>query len=391
MVLGEVPVRKYIVVLFVTIAVAAMTATAAKAQEYELWAVDQSNVELGGDRLYVWSSSDWTKPQDVIVLSERAAAVGDGAGVRPHLLMFNQAGTHAILANVASGHVYVIRGSDKAVVGSIDVGDQAHGAMASPDDKWLLAANQNGKKLARIKADFAAETFAHDIEADLDLKALEDEEHPDNAPICPVMYVGTSKAYVTLRGGGLYVVDTSTTPMQVIRQYGKSQVAPAGCGGIVQGDNVWVNSGTGTSSDLYLFDANTDDLLWSRNTSELGTDAHGMLILRGRYLWMANRGEKDTIIIVDTETKEVVNTITDAGVAPDLMDIAPGGNLVFVTLRGPKPTTGGMPATGVTPGVAVIEVAADGSEGKTVNFLPIGPQDADSPADPHGIAIRRLP
>jgi hypothetical protein len=28
--------------------------------------------------------------------------------------------------------------------------------------------------------------------------------------------------------------------------------------------------------------------------------------------------------------------------------------------------------------------------GKTVNFLPIGPQDADSPADPHGIGIRRL-
>ena len=385
------PVRKHVVVLFAVVLMIAMTSATTQAQEYELWAVDQSNVELGGDRLYVWNSSNWTEPSEIIVLSERAVSVGDGPGVRPHLLVFNQAGTHAILANVASGHVYVIRGSDKAIVGSIDVGEQAHGAMASPDDKWLLAANQNGKKLARIKADFATETFAHDIEADLDLKALEDEEHPDNAPICPVMYVGATKAYVTLRGGGLYVVDTSTTPMSVIRQYGRSQIAPAGCGGIAMGDKVWINSGTATSSDLYHFDANTDDLLWSRNTSELGTDAHGLLVLRGRYLWMANRGEKDTIIVFDTQTKEVVNTITDAGIAPDLMDIAPGGNLAFVSLRGPKPTTGGMPATGVTPGVAVIEVAPDGAMGKTVNFLPMGPQDPDSASDPHGIAIRKLP
>jgi hypothetical protein len=205
------------------------------------------------------------------------------------------------------------------------------------------------------------------------------------------MYVGSSKAYVTLRGGGLYVVDTAASPMQVIKQYGKSQVAPAGCGGIVQGDKVWVNSGTGTSSDVYLFDGNTDELIWSRNTSELGTDAHGMLLLGGRYLWMANRGEKDNILVIDTETREVINTITDAGIAPDLMDVAPGGNLVFLTLRGPKPNTGGMPATGVTPGVAVIEVAPDGAMGKTINFLPMGPQDADSPSDPHGIAVRKLP
>lgn len=361
-----------------------------QAQGYEVWAVDQSNVELGGDRLYIWQAPDWTEPKEVLVLSEKVAGIGDGPGVRPHLLLFNTAGTHAILANVASGHVYVIRGSDRAIVGSVDVGEQAHGALASPDDKWILAANQNGKKLARIKADFAAETFSHDIEADLDLKALEDEGHPDNAPICPVFYVGTSKAYVTLRGGGMYVVDTAASPMQVLRSYSKDEVAPAGCGGMVQGDRVWINSGTATSSDVYLFDANTDDLLWSKNTSEHGTDAHGMALLNGRYLWMANRGEKDTIIVIDTESKEIVNTITDAGVAPDLMDVSPAGDLVFLTLRGPKPNTGGHPATGVTPGVSVIAVEQGGAMGKTVAFLPIGLQTPDSAADPHGIAVRRV-
>ncbi|MFN0073458.1 MAG: YncE family protein [Chloroflexota bacterium] len=381
---------RYLSIAIALIATVLTSTIPAHSQDYEVWAVDQANVELGGDRLYIWQAPNWTEPKDVVILSEKAAGIGDGPGVRPHLLMFNTAGSHAILANVASGHVYVIRGSDRTVVGSIDVGEQAHGAIASPDDTWILAANQNGKKLARIKADFAAETFTHDAAADLDLKALEDEAHPDNAPICPVMYVGTSKAYVTLRGGGLYVVDTAASPMQVIRSYSKAEVAPAGCGGIVQGDRVWINSGTATSSDLYLFDAKTDDLLWSKSTSEYGTDAHGMLLLDGRYLWMANRGEKDTIIVIDTETRDIIHTITDAGVAPDLMDVNPDGTLVFLTLRGPKPNTGGMPATGVTPGVAVIQVEQGGSMGKTLSFVPIGQQNPDSPADPHGIAVRKI-
>jgi hypothetical protein len=49
-----------------------------------------------------------------------------------------------------------------------------------------------------------------------------------------------------------------------------------------------------------------------------------------------------------------------------------------------------MPATGVTPAVAVIEVTPDVTMGETVNFLPTGPHDVDSPADPHGIRIRKL-
>jgi len=46
------------------------------------------------------------------------------------------------------------------------------------------------------------------------------------------------------------VVDTAATPMQVVREYGKSQIAPAGCGGVAVGDKVYVNSGTGTTSRI---------------------------------------------------------------------------------------------------------------------------------------------
>jgi DNA-binding beta-propeller fold protein YncE len=183
--------------------------TQALADHSEIWVVDQSDAANGGDRLYVYTSVPFLQglpigPPDVYELGAMARGVGDGAGVRPHLLLFNNAETHGVLANVASGHVYIIRASDRSIVASIDVGEQAHGAMPSPDDRWILVANQNGKRLARIQADFVNEVFTYDASADLDLGALEDANHPDNAPICPVMYVGArGKAYVTLRGGGM--------------------------------------------------------------------------------------------------------------------------------------------------------------------------------------------
>ena len=191
----------------------------ATANTYEVWVVDQADPQQGGDRLSIFTPGAWNEARETYSLSERAEGVGEGPGTRPHLLTFNATQSHGLLANVASGHVYVIRASDRAIVASVDVGQQAHGAIAAPDGSQILVANQNGKKLARIRSDFRSETFAHDAAADLDLGALENPSQPDNAPICPMMYVGdTGKAYVTLRGGGLYVVDTNATPMQVTRQ-----------------------------------------------------------------------------------------------------------------------------------------------------------------------------
>src|SRR5688572_6845818 len=196
---------------------------------YELWVVDQADTANGGNKIYIYganqlSGNALTGQPQIVHLDAGAAGVGDGPGVRPHLLLFNAAHTHGVLAAVGSGHVLFIRASDRRVVGSVDVGVQAHGAVPSADNSIALVANQNGKRLARIRTDYARDVYTHEAAADLDLAALEDHEHPDNAPICPVMFVdGGRKAYVTVRGGGLYVVDTAATPMRVIAEYGKSR------------------------------------------------------------------------------------------------------------------------------------------------------------------------
>jgi hypothetical protein len=203
------------------------------------------------------------------------------------------------------------------------------------------------------------------------------------------MYVGAgSKAYVTLRGGGMYVVDTQATPMRVLRSYGNDQIAPAGCGGTESRGRVYINSGSATESMLYVFDVATDNLLSSVPTTSWGTDAHGTLVLGGRYLWMPHRGAGDNILVLDTTSGQVVTTIDDVGQGPDLLDVNPAGDLVFVSLRGPKALTGGPAAVGETPGMAIMAVEQGGAGGHRVAFIPIGDQGPESDVDPHGIAVR---
>ena len=351
----------------------------------------------GGNRVYVYNSasfggSSFSGAPQVIDLDSAAKSVGAGDGTRPHLLLFNTAFSHAVLAYVATGHVVFIDAAARKVVGNVDVGEQAHGALPSPDDKYVLVANQNGKKLARITTDYVNNVYVHNAAHDFDLKALEDTAHPDNAPICPVLWAqGGVKAYVTVRGGGLYIMDTASTPMKVLKSFTKDEVKPAGCGGVAVGTKMYINSGTATSSNLYLFDTGTDTLVKEIALQSPGTDAHGLAVVNRRYLWMDYRGEGDKIAIIDTVTDTQVGVITGFGEAPDLMDVSPAGDLVFATLRGPKNLTGGPSAKGSTPGLVVLEVKDGGASGALKMFVPIGPQHADSAADPHGIAVRRGP
>jgi DNA-binding beta-propeller fold protein YncE len=385
---------------------------------YEVWLIDQADYANGGNRLYVFAGDQLggatAATPEIVDLQVAATGVGDGPGVRPHLLLFNNTHSHGILAAVASGHVLFIRASDRSVVGSVDVGEQAHGAVPAPDDRTVIVANQNGKRLARIRSDFATEQFVHEVAADLDLGALEDATHPDNAPICPLVFGNnTSKVYVSMRGGGLYVVDTTATPMRVVREYGNTDVAPAGCGGVALGDKLYLNSGTASSSDVYVMDTRTDAILKHIPLTQLGVDAHGMVLTDGgRYLWVALRGS-GRIAVIDTTSDEIVNDFSIGaarrpsvpGAAPDLIDIAPGsgaplacspsstvmclapgGDRVFMSMRGPNPLTGGQGAAGERTGLEVQSVTDTGRAGTRVLFLPIG-EDA---ADVHGIAVRLL-
>jgi hypothetical protein len=434
------PVRLWLAVLATAIilgaAVTAVTLHAvapAQAGSYEVWAIDQSDTRPdGGGTLYIYQGGDLAGRQgggaqpEVIDLGDAARSLclaqTGSAPRRPHMAQLNAAHTHAVIAWVASGHVLFMDAVSRRPLACIDAGEQAHAAYPAPNQQYVVIANQNGKLLQRIHTDYAANRFTLEEAATLNLATCKTPsgadcqdaaDRPDNAPICPIVESGSRYTFVTLRGGGLFVVDTTATPMAIVAEYSRLVVAPNGCGGVERDRTMYLNSGGGTpatplSADLYAFPLNEYSSMPAQPNhplprlvfSERGTvDSHGAaLVGDGRYLWVNDRAAGRTVV-VDTTRNVPVGSVNLTGAlsdrpAPDLLEASPAGDWAFATLRGPLPLTGNAPgvrnAVGSTPGVAVIRVNGDGSSGELIHIARISHLvDGNEAADPHGIFVRR--
>jgi hypothetical protein len=326
------------------------------------------------------------------------------------MLGLNSSHTHLILSYVATGHVVFIETATRTPVACIDVGAQAHAAFASPDGQYVFVANQNGKMFQRISTDYATNTFTLDNAATLDLAtcttpngfACQDMVlRPDNAPICPVIDSSSRLVFVTLRGGGLFVLDGTTTPMSIVAEYDSATVNPNGCLGVESNGRMYINSGGGTAAnpieeDIYSFP------LASYPTSGFNSpntpapnvilnndngDSHGGVRLaphNGRFVWAADR-MNNVVRVIDSEADSLVNTFSlssrhSSDPSPDLMDVNPNGQYVYAALRGPCPLTGNSlavnNAVGATPGVGVLAIQKGGSTGKLVAIAPISNPNA---------------
>jgi hypothetical protein len=417
-------------------------ADAPDAAPYDVWVLDQSDSpgRNYGGTVYVYDGvklsdgADGAEPKLRVDLGGATAALCEartGAKpVRPHMIRFNQEQSHAILAFVASGHVvFLDAGSGEPVeclrATQSATGQQAHAAYPSPDGRYVLVANQNGKRLERIVADYATNTFAHDAAAMLDLATCTTptgapcqapNTRPDNAPVCPFISDG-GLAFVTLRGGGLLVVDMRDTPMRIVAEYDVGTVKGNGCGGAEVDGHMYVNAGgrpgVHEHMELYGFDvyrfplSQFDDRagalppntpvparIWE---AEGAHDSHGMVATPdGRYVWVLDR-HGDTAEVFETATGAHVTTVALNGeltdnAAPDIAAIAPAGDRIFVALRGPTPLSGDPHnATGSTPGLGVIELSEGGRNGRLAAIVRItNISDGVDQADPHAVAVRLL-
>jgi hypothetical protein len=342
---------------------------------------------------------------------------------------------------VASGHVVFLDADTREPVECIDVGTQAHAAWPTPDQRHLIVANQNGKQLQRIRTDYRREIFTLESSATLDLKDVPAEPgkpakpcltpsgkrcedpnlRPDNAPICPRTTSDGRFTFVTLRGGGMFVVDHNTTPMRIVAEYDRAHVDDNGCGEMEVDGKMYVNSGAGFAvppvpgappipgddawgHSVYSFEL--DDfsrkpatrpntpvarLVYSRD-SEGQVDAHAVALTEhGRYLWWGDRTQND-VVVVDPRRDREVNRFELAGPlssdpAPDLFDLSPDGDFMFSSLRGPNPSSG-HEAFGSTPGVGVIDVKRGGKSGRLVGVARVG--DVRGTPDPHAIRVRTV-
>lgn len=413
-------------ILFV-IAFAIAFVSPAEAKQYEVWLVDQSDTTAdGGGTLYVYdgetlegADAAQAVPQTVDLGGAARALCLAQTGTaprRPHMFFFNTDQTHAVLAFVATGHVLFMNAATKAPIACVDVGVQAHAAVPSHDQSFVVVANQNGKLLQRINTDYQTGTFTLDNAATINLAtcttpsgaACEDAVlRPNNRPICPVIDRNDNFTFVTLAGGGLFVVNSRATPMAIIGEYDLSTVHADGCGGTQARGRMYINSGGPLESDLYSFPLTGYSALNPPNTpspslifTHDGTpsDAHGAVATKhGRYVWTAERFANN-MVIVDTLSNSVVNQFLLSGAvsgdpAPDLMDISPSGNRIFFAMRGPNPLTGNNPAfgnaVGSTPGLGIIRVTEAGGNGDFFARVPVTHVVGGvERADPHGLRVR---
>ena len=421
------------------------SAQQSKRAAFEVWIVDQSDsrgLDHGGT-LYVFAGADLrgtavasAKPAATVDLGKETSALCQqktGANpVRPHMVLFNREQTHAMLAFVASGHVVVFDAATRKPLECIrttqaPTGRQAHAAFPAPDGSYILVANQNGKRLERIDSSFAKNTFTHNTGATLDLATCTTPSgaacqapnvRPDNAPICPVVSDDGDLAFVTLRGGGMLVVDPRSTPMRIVAEYDMATVKGNGCGGAQVRGQMYVNSGgrPGPMEHLHVYGFDVyrfalDAIRKPKGDFAVNTpapkvvfkadgahDSHGMVTTsNGRYVWVMDR-HADVVEVLATANDTHVRTLRLNGAltdnaAPDLTDISPAGDLVFVAFRGPTPLSGDPHnAKGSTPGLAILEVLEGGRNGRLLAVIRLTNVGADSVerADPHGLRVRRV-
>jgi hypothetical protein len=266
---------------------------------------------------------------------------------------------------------------------------------------------------------------------------------PDNAPICPIIDSTSVLNFVTLRGGGLFVIDGKSTPMRIVAEYDNATVHPNGCLGAEVGNKMYIDSGGGTptnlyEADLYAFPLGVGlyspsngpnlpvrKLVFSEDVE--GADAHGASLTKhSKFLWIADRG-RNFIFVVDTEKDVIVNRInllpsmhhglqkarsalagdslsasvdqgrhSDGGhlsddPTPDLLFLAPNGEHMFLTLRGPNPLTADPHvSTGAIPGVGIVKITQGGSNGAFETVAAMSNIDATGVerADAHALWAR---
>lgn len=411
----------------------------AKRDQHEVWLVDQSNTDNAsaptfGGRIHIYDGAalrgDTAEAEAEVV--ELSAATADlcrtstGANpVRPHMIYFNAAQTHAVLSFVASGHVVIFDAPTREPLAcfrsepGLGGARQAHAAVPTPDERFIIVANQNGKKVERIRTDYASGTFVQEPGATLDLTSgltphgapvetpLDPTRRPDNAPICPFVPSTGYPAFISLRGGGLFAVDPYSTPMRIVSEYEATEVARDGCGFTEAQGWVYGNGGrqVNTPSGWFVYRVPVGGPeLWNPTDQPAvqlvdkdargPRDAHGVVTVRDRYVWAFDRSAH-VLQVYQARSGQPGATVNlrsqwAQAPAPDIVAISPDGRAVYAATRGPSPLSGAHAATGDAPGLLVLEVRGDGRDGAVRGHVSVTNLVAGQElADPHGLAVRR--
>ncbi len=337
-------------------------------EDYEVWALDQ-----GTHTIYIYevhSEPDEEEPEFEQVDTVDTAAED---GFVPHMIHYSSDYEYAAVACTAGERTLVYRTGDRELVANLETGGGSHFAGFTPEDDAIVVDVIGESKIVHIDVDLTAEEFeiVDELAINESVDGLTEEQ---GAPICH-SYAQDGRSIHTLGPGygdaGVVIVDHEE--FSIDRTFTGDEL-PTNCGTVPHPSEERFYLTAGRPSDpeedvegigeYYVLDTETDEVVHQEETG--GIDAHGFWFSPdGEELWVLNRETNDGVV-VDPETDEVIDEIPAFGPnqdaepgerdAPDIMWFSPDGEFVFVTLRGPVPVSGDPhAATGVTPGVAVLD------------------------------------
>jgi hypothetical protein len=392
-------------------------AGAAEAERFEVWALDQADTVpgKGGGLLYIWTSEaigsrpSAAKPT-VIDLAAAAEAAGCPLAKRPHMVSGNHAGppSHAIIANVGSGHIQFVDIASRKFVGCVEGTGNAHAAEATPDDSMVIVADLGGQKLHKIETDYRRNSFKRVETLSLATEKLKATVGtPEVKPVCHNFTADSRLAYVTLAGGGLLVVDVGTgdggIPMKVAHAYPKMTVPGIGCGAFRLPEERMVTNGESGAKggDDFLFVFDTRGAISGKFPAPVkielpGEDTHSAAFCidkKGNEHMLTLMRVSNDMNVVEFKTNRVAATRSIArpfspDPKPDVGEMI--GNRLFVALRGANPLTAinTLKNPARTPGVAVLTVS-ESCHSVSWKESDLMPMKNNPGADPHGLEVFR--
>ncbi len=359
---------------------AVIAATAANAQNYEIWALDQ-----GTHTLHVFDTD----------LEEVATVDLGAAGVRvPHMIDFTSDGSYAFIASTGSHDITVIDAETREIVEIFDTGPRTHAATVLPDDSAVIAAvigdadEYRDGKLVEITIDGEGgfEIGRELVIAEDPLFQENEARFNDVAAICHEYSADGDLAFVTLgpglADGGLVVADTRS--FELVELWGPDELqVNCGTAPTVDRSHMFLTGGGPETGVYYVIDMETLEVVHEGDSR--GTDAHGIwAVPDGSEMWLVNR-VSDNVVLLDPESFEITEEFPEGfGETPDIIAMAPDSSRAYITLRGPNPISAPHVAEGSTPGFSVIDIASR----ELVQI--VQPAAGNSDSDFHGIATRPL-
>ncbi len=279
---------------------------------------------------------------------------------KPHSIDFAPSGEYAYVADVGDGDVQVIRAADRQVVATLDLGAAGtHQAKPSPTGTTLLVAQMPTKTLIKVAADETDESWS--VTGSLSFESL------GKAPVCTAFRADGQRAYVSLSGSGIAVVDVAT--MTLLGTLATAGAAQCGLVNSRDGHTIFVDS-NGGGGHFYRLDTTTDTLTDGGYAIE-GVDLHAFGMLPNEtWAFAASRGN-DQLTMIHLAMPEMTAWSVSLDLRPGVADkpdmVAMKGGSVYVTLR----------AAGC---IAIIK-----PNQQTVRYVPLVDPSANAV---HGIAVR---